>query len=232
MKRAPFGIFFLILSVTAVSQASADDLYAQFQPKQTSRIREGTEWSMTYSYGVTNSSLPRVLVIGDSICNAYQGMLGPKLKGKANVTYWASSKCVTDPDYFRELDLILGANNYAFISFNNGLHSLEGTNPGEWEAAYFAAVKFIRAKCPGAKLSLATSTPIANEKRNETVKRLNAIVQKVAEDERLPVIDLYEVSEKIDSKKRWCDGVHFDKPGIDAQAEAINAAARKVLNIK
>ncbi len=232
MRQIPSRLVSLILAIAAAPSAFADDLYKQFQPKQTSRVREDTEWSTTYSYGVKKPALPRALVIGDSICQGYQGMLAAGLKDKANLTYWASSKCVTDPDFFRELDILLGANACAFISFNNGLHSLEGTDRKEYEAAYGAAVKFIQAKCPGAALFLTTSTPVADEKRNETVKGLNAIVAKVAEAEKLPVIDLYAATDKLDHAKLWKDGVHFDWPGIGTQAGAINAEIRKALKIK
>lgn len=232
MKSVSTGMVFMILAVATASTVFADDLYKRFQPKRTSRVREDTEWSTTYSYGVTNPALPRALVIGDSICQGYQGMLAAGLKGKVNITYWASSKCVTDPDYFRGLDIILGANTYGFISFNNGLHSLEGTDRKEWEEAFGAAAKFIRAKCPDAALFLTTSTPIANKTRNETVKALNAVVQKVAADEHLPVIDLYAVTDKLDHAKLWKDGVHFDWPGIGTQAGVINVDIRKALKIK
>ena len=232
MRQLPSRLVSLILAIVIAPPAFADDLYKQFQPKQTNRVREDIEWSTTYSYGVKKPALPRALVIGDSICQGYQGMLAAGLKDKVNLTYWASSKCVTDPDYFRELDLILGANKYDFISFNNGLHSLEGTDRKEYETACGSAVKFIQAKCPGAALFLTTSTPIADEKRNETVKQLNTVVQKVAGEAKLPVIDLYAATDKLDHAKLWKDGVHFDWPGIGTQAGAINVEIRKALKIK
>ena len=54
---------------------------------------------------------------------------------------------------------MLDAYPYDVICFNNGLHSLS-TDRTEWDAAYRAAVAFIRAKLPDTKLSLTLSTPL------------------------------------------------------------------------
>ena len=116
--------------------------YRDYQPKKTSRVREDIEWSINYSYNTLDTKNPRVMLIGDSICNAYHYAVRDRLADKANVSYWASSKCVTDPDYFRELEFMLDAREYALITFNNGLHSLS-TDMTEWEEAYRSAVRFI-----------------------------------------------------------------------------------------
>ena len=98
--------------------------WQDFSPASTTRKREATEWSIHYAFDTMAADKPRVLLIGDSICNGYNGAVRDRLTGKVNVSFWASSKCVTDPDYFRELDFILDARPYDIICFNNGLHSL------------------------------------------------------------------------------------------------------------
>ena len=231
-KKLVLGAASVVVAAT-VFQLLADEVRPRSDPPKTSRVREDIEWSTTYSYGVHKPDLPRALVMGDSICQGYQGMLRSGLKDKVNITYWATSKCVTDRDYLRELDLILGANKYNFISFNNGLHSLEGTDLKEWEPAYVAAVKLIRQKCPGVPLYLVTCTPVADVGRNKVVQDLNKRILKIAEAEKLPVIDLYAATEKVDAKKRWRkDGVHFDWPAISKQAGTINIVVRKELKIQ
>ena len=77
--------------------------YRDYMPRSTSRMRENIEWSITYTYNSNDTAHPRVLLIGDSICNGYQTKVREKLADTANVTFWASSKCVTDPQYFREV---------------------------------------------------------------------------------------------------------------------------------
>ena len=83
--------------------------WQDFAPASTSREREGTEWSIHYAFNAVDTEKKRVLLIGDSICNAYNGVVRNLLDGRVNVSFWASSKCVTDPAYFRELDFMLDA---------------------------------------------------------------------------------------------------------------------------
>ena len=194
--------------------------WQDFAPASTSRRREGTEWSITYTFSAVESALPRVLLIGDSICNAYSGPVRALLAGRVNVSFWASSKCVTDPDYFRELDFMLDAYPYDVICFNNGLHSLS-TDRTEWDAAYRAAVAFIRAKLPDTKLSLTLSTPLKDAGLTAVSSTLNETVKALAEEEGLPVIDLFSPMDVLERDEFWSDTYHFHAPAVAKQAEII-----------
>jgi len=195
--------------------------WQDFAPASTSRVREGTEWSITYSYNATAAGLPRVLLIGDSICNGYNGKVREMLEGRVNVSFWASSKCVTDPDYFRELDFMLDAYPYDAVCFNNGLHSLS-TDRAEWDAAYESAVDFIRAKLPDAKLSLTLSTPLKDAALTAVSASLNETVVRLAKEKGLPVIDLFAVMDGLDREEFWSDTYHFRAPAIAMQAKEIS----------
>ena len=195
--------------------------WQDFAPASTSRVREGIEWSITYSYNATEKGKPRVLLIGDSICNGYNGRVRDMLAGRVNVSFWASSKCVTDPDYFRELDFMLDAYPYDAVCFNNGLHSLS-TDRAEWDAAYAAAVDFIRAKLPETKLSLTLSTPLKDAKLTAVSASLNETVLRLAEEKNLPVIDLFAAMDVLDREEYWSDTYHFRAPAIDMQAKVIS----------
>lgn len=204
--------------------------YKDFQPKTTSRVRENIEWSINYAFNATDKVTPRVLLIGDSICNGYHANVRDKLADRANVTFWASSKCVTDMDYFRELEFILDSGEFAFISFNNGLHSL-ATDIGEWEEAYRAAVRFILAKKPNAKLQLTLSTSLNDEKKTERSKMLNDIVLKIADELSLSVIDLFAPTDSLDKDKEMSDTYHFRDNARDMQAEIIASAVDNALQL-
>ena len=194
--------------------------WQDFAPATTSRGRENIEWSITYSYNATETGKPRVLLIGDSICNGYNGKVREKLEGRVNVSFWASSKCVTDPDYFRELDFMLDAYPYDAVCFNNGLHSLS-TDRAEWDAAYASAVDFIRAKLPETKLSLTLSTPLKDAKLTAISASLNETVTRLAAEKNLPVIDLFAAMDGLDREEYWSDTYHFHAPAIDIQAKCI-----------
>ena len=202
--------------------------WQDFVPASTSRVREGIEWSITYSYNATQNGRPRVLLIGDSICNGYNGKVRELLDGDVNVSFWASSKCVTDPDYFRELDFMLDAYPYDVVCFNNGLHSLS-TDRAEWDAAYRAAVEFIQAKLPQTKLSLTLSTPLKDASLTAVSASLNRTVLALAEEKNLPVIDLFAAMDGLDREEYWSDTYHFRAPAIEMQAKLISAHVRKQL---
>ena len=213
-------VFCVICSIFQVSALLGEELYQKFQPEKTSRIREATEWSNFRANSTTNIALPRVLLIGDSIVAGYQGAVTEKLRGSMNVSFWASSKCVTDPSYFQELDLVLSADRYDVISFNNGLHSLN-TDRAEWTFAYSQAVKFIRAKCPNSRLFIVTSTPLKDPELTKKAMELNEITLKTAEAENLPVIDLFELMNPLDRDAFWSDIYHYHAKGREMQAEKI-----------
>ena len=199
-----------------------------FAPAVSSRQRETIEWSVSYAYNAADTGLPRVLLIGDSICNAYQNRVRGLLEDRVDVSFWASSKCVTDPDYFRELDFLLDARPYDLITFNNGLHSLT-TVRAEWDAAYEAAVSFLRAKLPGTKLSLVLSTPLKDENLTAVSASLNETVKKIAKEKDLPVLDLFTPMDALDRDRYWTDTFHFQPDAVEMQAETIASHCLAVL---
>ena len=203
--------------------------YRDYMLAETSRVHENIEWSTTYTFNANDTAHPRVLLIGDSICNGYQSKVREKLADSVNITYWASSKCVTDGQYLRELDFLLDSYRYDLICFNNGLHSLI-TDRGEWEAAYRLAVKFIRAKCPEARLSLTLCTPLNDPAKDAISRALNTYTLALSAAEELPVIDLYAAVAQLDKSEHMSDVFHWRDTGKELQAEAITAHILAQLN--
>ena len=119
--------------------------------------RESTEWDNSYWYNANDNKLPRVLLIGDSICNGYQIFTRDELTGTAYVSFYATSKCVTDKAYLKMLSYILEEYDYSVIHFNNGLHSLN-TDPAEWETGLREAVKLLKEKGKGANFYFTLGT--------------------------------------------------------------------------
>lgn len=184
------------------------------------RAREGTEWSTAYWYNVNDHQLPRVLLIGDSICNGYQSLVKDKLAGTAYVTFWASSKCVTDETYLKALSFLLGECKYDVIHFNNGLHSL-GTDRAAWEQGLRAAFELLQKEGQGAKLIWCTSTPLKVAEMTEQAKELNAIAAKVNQDFGFAVDDLFALMDPQDRDELWSDTFHYKGPGREMQAQQI-----------
>ena len=151
--------------------------------------REATEWIVSYAYNANDTKLPRVLLVGDSICNGYNKEVCQELAGTAYVTFFATSKCVCDKSYLRSLALFLDEADYAVVHFNNGLHSLSSDRQ-DWETCLRAAVKLIKDKGKGAKLVWASSTPLKDPALTAKAKELNAIAARVMAEEGVPTDDL------------------------------------------
>lgn len=200
--------------------------WQDYAPRETTRQREAIEWSINYQFNATDTLSPRVLLIGDSICNAYHDAVRSRLDGRVNVSFWASSKCVTDPDYFMELDHMLTIMPCSLVCFNNGLHSLT-SDRAEWTRAYRAAVDFIAASLPDALLSLTLSTPLTDPALTAVSRELNEVVRGIADERHLPLIDLFTPMDALARERYWRDTFHFTAEAIAMQADII---ARHVLD--
>lgn len=194
--------------------------YKDYQLAKTSRQHEAIEWAIYYHYNTADTVNPRLFLIGDSICNGYQGAVRNELANDANVSFWAGSKCVTDPDYLRELDFHLDSYRYDLISFNNGLHSLQ-SDPAEYGEAFGKVIRFIRMKCPAAKLVITTSTPCASAEKTAAVCVLNRTAKRIAAENGLEVLDLFAHMDPLDRQENWRDECHYHADAIQLQGRII-----------
>lgn len=212
---------FAVMLLVLVSVFSSVRLKAE-------RAREGTEWDVAYWYDANDNKLPRVLLMGDSICRGYQGVVRDELAGTAYVSFWATSKCVTDRSYLKQLAYMLDEYPYAVIHFNNGLHSLS-TDRKEWEAGLRSALVLIQEKVPQAKIIWASCTPMTNADLTIKAKSLNEIGARMARENSLPVDDLFGLMDSQDRAIFWTDTYHFDGEGAKMQGQQVAAFIRKAL---
>ena len=196
------------------------------------RGHENIEWSKAYAFGLTDETkdLPRVLLVGDSICNGYQEGVRERLKGKVNVSYWVSSYCVTSAAYLPLLTIYLDEAKYDVIHFNNGLHSLE-TPTDAWAKGFKAALELVRRKQPGAKIVWCTSTPLTDETKTAKCRELNAAGAKVvAELGGIATNDLFALCDPLDRVTNWSDEYHFRPKAKAMQADRVAASVLSALN--
>ena len=219
MKKAYLAALAIVPTI-----AFADAIADNYPVAENVRGHENTEWSISYAYHLTDAkkSLPRVLLVGDSICQGYQGKVRAKLEGKANVTYWASSYCVTSPGYLRLLAFYLDEAKYDVVHFNNGLHSCE-TPIADYAKAYRAALQLIRKKQPDAKIVWASSTPInTQDARADKVAALNAAARRAAESVGdVAANDLYSLVNPLERKSYWVDTHHYTDAGYELLASQV-----------
>lgn len=227
MKTRSFFVAFLAAACAFASTGGAEPCPVS----ERVRGHENIEWSISYAYGLTDATrdLPRVLLIGDSICNGYQGGVRERLKGKMNVTYWVSSYCVTSPAYLPILAVYLNEANYDVIHFNNGLHS-RGTPTGDYARALEVALRLVREKQPKAKVVWATSTPLKDAERTKKVKELNAAAAKVvAKLGGIATDDLFALCDPFDREQNWRDACHYRPSAIEKQADQVASSCLSVL---
>lgn len=184
------------------------------------RAREATEWDTAYWYNANDNKLPRVLLLGDSICNGYQPLVRDELAGVAYVSFWATSKCTVDRSYLKQLSYILEEYDYSVIHFNNGLHSLS-TDRTDWEKGLRQALQLLREKGKGAKIIWATSTPLKDPALTEKSKELNAIAARVMREENIPTNDLFALMNPLERQKFWTDTYHYNTEGRKMQAHQV-----------
>lgn len=210
-------------ALVAVSLLAVD--VPQFKHERT---REPTEWAMSFAYNSNVNKRPRVLLVGDSICNGYHHDAMRELGGVAYVSVLATSKCVTDKTFLRQLAFMLEEDDYAVVHFNNGLHS-NITDRHDWELGLRAALRLIKEKAPNAKIIWASSTPMTDLARNANGKELNAIAAKVVAEEGIPTDDLYSLMEPLDRKTNWLDKCHFGDAAKKLQGKAVADSVKKAL---
>jgi lysophospholipase L1-like esterase len=175
-------------------------------------------------------SLPRVLLIGDSISMGYTEYSRELLKGKANLQRipWNGG----DTNYGLErLDEAIGDVKWDVIHFNFGLHDLrygEGQHQvpiDQYEKNLRKLVR--RLNRSGAKLIWASTTPVpegAQDRRPGDAAKYNAVAKKVMDKRRVPINDLHAfASPKLKELQRPGD-VHFTDAGYRALAEQVAAS--------
>ena len=187
------------------------------------RGHENVEWSIAYAYGLTDAAkdLPRVLLVGDSICQGYQEGVRERLKGRMNVSYWISSYCVTSPAYMHLLSVYLDETKYDVIHFNNGLHSL-GTPIDAYKDCFRTAIELIHRRQPQAKIVWCSSTPLKDAEKTAKCQELNAAAAQVVEEfGDIATNDLFALLNPLDREENWSDVYHHKPPLCAKEAEEV-----------
>ena len=190
---------------------------------------EEIEWTWEVRPPHPDASLPRVLLVGDSITRNYFPEVTRDLKGVANVYLMASSICVGDPRLAAELISFAKMEGVQFrvVHFNNGMHGWDYSE-AEYKAGFPAYLSALRQIAPRAAFIWATTTPVRQEKApgptNARIDARNAIA--LAFIDGMAVDDQHALMAK--HADLYQDDVHFNVEGSniagDAAAEIIRHA--------
>jgi len=198
-------------------------------------IREQIEWVDIWVTDADKDDLPRVLLIGDSITRGYFGDVEKRLVGKAYCARITTSKCVSDPSFPDEVQLLLKQYKFAAIHFNNGLHGW-GYSEAQYREGLLKFLDTVKEHAVETKLIWATTTPVRERsnlqqigKRTKRVKARNQIAATLMKERDIPTDDLYGL---VEQHPDWYsgDGVHFNGTGKAAQGEAVADSVLKCLS--
>jgi acyl-CoA thioesterase-1 len=193
-------------------------------------------------------SLPRVLLLGDSISVGYTLAVRDLLAGKANV-HRAPANCGPTTRGIESIDAWLGEKPWDVIHFNWGLHDLKymgptGQNladpaasdsrqqvpPGDYEANLRKLVQ--RMAQTKATLIWCSTTPVPEGAQGRVVGdavKYNEIAAKVMKDNNIAIDDLYAVAKPRLSTIQLPANVHFTPEGSKELAEAVAQSIRQAL---
>jgi hypothetical protein len=220
MKR---NLYFLLATLMMAQFVSADE-----------PIRERIEWADIWVTDADKDDLPRVLLIGDSITRGYFSDVEKRLAGKAYCARLTTSKCVSDPSFPDEVQLLLKHYKFTAIHFNNGLHGW-GYTEDQYRDGLLKFLATVKENAGDAKLIWATTTPVRERsnlqqfgEKTERVKARNKIAAEIMKEHGIPTNDLYGL---VEQHPDWHsgDGVHFNGKGKLAQAKQVAESVAKCL---
>lgn len=165
-----------------------------------------------------------VLLIGDSQTRGmrpYFSQICPQLKADM----FATSKCVDNHDYMRELKYVLEGYKYDCVFFSHGLHGWH-LDIDDYEKKSTEMLDLLAHT--GAEIIIESCLPVAlpgdkyilDAERNDIVNERNRVLKKLAEERGLAYIDLYgTVIDMADIRDR--DGMHYNEKGYRLLAQKL-----------
>lgn len=197
---------------------------------------------------IEDESLPRILVIGDSISMGYRRFVTEHFEGKAYVDYWVGSgvpwgheTLTPESKVAQAWEGVLSNGPYDVVSWNamtlHWWHTKQLNRAPENRVApnmtdtirflkeTAPETQFIWVRCTPYRMPLEDGTHVLDERPNYNprIVRYNEIVDKVVAEEGLPSVDLYGIAvTKLDTIPNGSkDTVHWPKEVSQLFAEAI-----------
>lgn len=216
--------------VTASTLSPAQEV----TPMEAPVAHERYEWSNIWWDCADDTTLPRVLLIGDSISCGYSAVVTKLLEGKYHVDRLGTSRSINDPVLLKETEMMLAEYPYAAVHFNNGLHGFHLDAPA-YAAALGKYLALIREHAGSATLIWASSTPITVNgdvntlnQSNQVVTARNTAAAEVMGQAGVAVNDLYSVV-LGKPELRSSDGYHYSGAGYEVLGKAVADAVLKTI---
>lgn len=219
------------------------------------RTYSGDQYTMQRAE-ITDPSLPRILVIGDSISMGYRQYITDHFKGKAYVDYWITPLMFTllpgnlagdDAPIKRAWKGVLSNGPYDVVSLNPA--TLHMWDPGKPERCPvddfdktmtdFASIpvelapktKFLWVRCTPISKKVEGGANVIDQPKNDRIAMLNQMTDPVMQKLGMTTVNLYEVGiNHLDLALH--DGIHWNADAYKLMAAEIIKAIETELSGK
>jgi lysophospholipase L1-like esterase len=194
-------------------------------------------------------TLPRVVLVGDSIRLGYAPVVANRLEGKAEVI---SPPRAGDSTWLvRNLDSLVLTHKPDLVHFNVGLHDLRVKRRNErlmvevdnYESKLQTVLTRLRKEAPGAMVIFASTTPIDDARHTKRkggydrfekdVRRYNQAALRLMHKNGVVVHDLHSLVHQLGAAKLLAeDGTHYTKEGNQRLADAVADCVLRHLAIR
>lgn len=207
------------------------------QPKQAPRKKRPA--NPAFAAVTDDPSLPRVLLIGDSISIGYTVPTREALRGKANL-HRAPANCGPTIRGLESLDRWLGDGRWNVIHFNWGLHDLKKID-GKHQVPIDDYEKNLRElvgrlKKTGATLVWCSTTPVPEgcspPRTNEDAIAYNAVAKKIMDENGIAIDDLYAFALPRLKEIQRPANVHFTPEGSAVLAGQVSSSILTALETR
>ena len=205
----------------------------------------------THAIACAATTLPKVLIIGDSISMRYMEPLALRVQDKAEVVHNEGNAAHTR-NGVEQLEAWLGDTKWEVIHFNFGLHDIKYVDHAGGDVASEEAGRLQvplddyrknltkiaeRLKATGAKIIFATTTPFPETARRPMrspadLQAYNEVALEVMKAQGIEVNDLHGVALPHLAKWQRRDNVHFIATGYNGLADAVAQAVLGALGME
>lgn len=178
-------------------------------------------------------TLPRVLLIGDSVSGGYTLTVRKELEGVANV-HRAPENCGPTSNGLKKLDVWLGDGNWDVIHVNFGLHEMR-TPLADYTQRLEELMARLRAT--GATLIWASTTPVPEDWKDhvgqsEVIVQLNQAAAAIMQRHQIPIDDLYGFALPRLKEIQNPQDIHFKAQGYELLGQQVAASIAAQLSVR
>jgi alpha-glucosidase len=225
------------IAIRLVPAGANEDGHAAAAAEKEGQPPVGGQWGVRRAT-ITDPSLPRVLLVGDSIAIGYGERVAARLKGKANVDVWVTPNWL-GPELNRQAQAVLKDAGYSVIHFNeSGLHAwAPGRIPdGQYGPLMQSYLAVLKSAAPHARLIWASTTPVTEaghtgktDELDKLIAGRNALCEPMMRQSGIAVDDLHILMMNHLDMARG-DRFHWTDAGYELLAESAAKSIEQYLS--